>query len=47
MHGEGFESTRSFDVGLTSAEDQKLEWFNEQQIIFLQEMWKFSKPNMF
>jgi hypothetical protein len=34
------------DMGLTSAEGQKLEFFYEPQIIFLEVLWKSSKPIM-
>jgi hypothetical protein len=34
------------DMGLISAEGQKLECFYEPQIIFLQVLWKSSKPIM-
>ncbi len=35
MHCQAIACTRSFHIGLTSAEGQKLECFYEQQIVFL------------
>jgi len=35
MHCRGIAYSVSFDVGLTLAEGQKVEFFNDQQIIFL------------
>jgi hypothetical protein len=47
MQYKGIEYPWTFDMGLSSAEGQKLECFKSKQKLFLEEIWKYLSETIF